>query len=187
MYPVEKVCLDVVSPALVDIGERWHDGEISVATEHFASSFLRRKLFSLFNVYDTGRGRGLVFAGCAPNEWHEVGVLMISLFLVRHGYRLSYLGPNLATDGLAETLGHHRPDVLIVSATADETADQVGALAGVVAQLPEPRPALAFGGHGFDDEARRRRTPGTYLGPDAATAVQVVDRLLDHHTNGTAD
>jgi methanogenic corrinoid protein MtbC1 len=185
MYPVEQVCLDVMSPVLVDIGERWHRGEISVAAEHFASSFLRRKLFSLFNVYDTGRGRGLVFAGCAPDEWHELGVLMISVFLVRHGYRLSYLGPNLGTDGLAATLEHHRPDVLIVSATADETADRVRDLAGVVERLPEPRPALAFGGHGFDDEARRRRTPGTYLGPDAATAVQVVERLLDTHTNGT--
>jgi methanogenic corrinoid protein MtbC1 len=186
MYPVEQVCLDVVSPTLVQIGERWHTGEISVAAEHFASSFLRRKLFSLFNVYDTGRGRGLIFAGCAPNEWHEVGLLMISVLLVRHGYRLSYLGPNLGTDGLAETLEHYRPDLLIVSATADETADRVEELARVVERLPEPRPVLAFGGHGFDDEARRRQTPGTYLGRDAGTAVEVVERLLDTRTNGTA-
>lgn len=186
MYPVEQVCLEVVSPVLVEVGERWRAGEISVATEHFASSFLRRKLFSLLNVYDTGRGRGLVFAGCAPDEWHEVGVLMISVFLVRHGYRLSYLGPNLGTDGLAATLEHHRPDLLIVSATADETADRVRELAGVVERLPAPRPVLAFGGHGFDDEARRRQTPGTYLGPDAATAVQVVERLFEHPSNGSA-
>src|SRR4051812_13117204 len=83
MYPVEQVCLEVVARTLEEVGDRWHQGEISVATEHFASSFLRRKLFSLFNVYDTGRGRGLVFAGCAPDEWHEIGLLMASVFLVR--------------------------------------------------------------------------------------------------------
>ena len=105
MYPVEEVCLGVIAPTLVEIGERWHRGEISVATEHFATSFVRRKLFALFNVYETGRGPRLVFAGCAPDEWHEVGLLMLSLFLVRHGIRLSYLGPNLSADGLHETLG----------------------------------------------------------------------------------
>jgi MerR family transcriptional regulator, light-induced transcriptional regulator len=186
MYRVEDVCLGVVAPALVEIGERWHRSEISVAAEHFASSFIRRKLFALFNVYETGRGRGLVFVGCAPDEWHEVGLLMLSLFLVRHGVRLNYLGPNLSADGLAETLRHHRPDLLIVSATSEESADRIEELAAVVRTLPEPRPALAFGGHGFDNEARRQRIDGTYLGPDAGTAVPIVEQLLGARTNGSA-
>ncbi len=178
MYRVEDICLKVLGPALVDIGARWHRDEISVATEHFATSFMRRKLFALFNAYETGRGRGLVFAGCAPDEWHEVGILMISLFLVRHGIRLHYLGPNLSSAGLAETLRHHRPDLLIVSATSDESADRVAEIADVIQTLPEPRPILAYGGQGFWDEQRRSQTPGIYLGGDASAAVDVVDRLL---------
>jgi DNA-binding transcriptional MerR regulator len=186
MYPVEEVCLGVIAPTLVEVGERWHRGEISVATEHFASSFVRRKLFALFNVYETGRGRGLVFACCAPDEWHEVGVLMVSLFLVRHGFRLNYLGPNLGSDGLADMLRHHRPDLLIVSATSVETAERISELASVVAALPEPRPALAFGGQGFEDEGRRQRVDGTYLGPDAGSALLIVEQLLGSTTNGRA-
>jgi methanogenic corrinoid protein MtbC1 len=179
MYRVEEVCLGVLAPSLVEVGERWHAGEISVATEHFASSFVRRKLFSLLNVYESGRGRGLVFAGCAPDEWHEIGMLMVSLFLVRRGLRVRYLGPNLsADDGLAETLRHHRPDVLIVSATSNESAERVNELVSVIDGLPEPRPRLGFGGHGFDDETRRLRIAGTYLGRDAATAVGIVEQLL---------
>jgi methanogenic corrinoid protein MtbC1 len=178
MYTIEDVCLSIVAPALVEIGERWHRGEISVATEHFASSFVRRKLFALYNVYETGRGRGLVFAGCAPEEWHEVGLLMISLFLVRHGIRLSYLGPNLQAEGLAETLQHHRPDLLVVSATSPDTAHRTRELADVVAALPEPRPKLAYGGHGFDVEAQREKVVGTYLGPDATSAVRIIEQLL---------
>jgi methanogenic corrinoid protein MtbC1 len=185
MYRVEEVCLSVIAPTLVEIGERWHRGEASVATEHFASSFIRRKLFALLNVYETGRGRGTIFAGCVPDEWHEVGLLMISLFLVRHGFRLTYLGPNLGPDGLAETLQHHQPDLLIVSATSEETADRIGVLAEVVRALPEPRPALAFGGHGFDHEARRQQVAGTYLGPDAGTAVEIVERLLGGRIDGS--
>jgi methanogenic corrinoid protein MtbC1 len=178
MYRVEDVCLKVLGPSLVDIGERWHRDEISVATEHFATSFIRRKLFALFNAYETGRGRGLVFAGCAPGEWHEVGVLMISLFLVRRGIRLHYLGPNLGADGLTETLQRQRPDVLIVSATSDETAERVSEIADVIGALPAPRPVLAFGGQGFWDEERRAQSPGIYLGGDAQSAVEVVEGLL---------
>jgi DNA-binding transcriptional MerR regulator len=186
MYRVEDVCLAVIAPTLVDVGERWHRGEVSVATEHFATSFVRRKLFALFNAYETGRGRGLVFAGCAPDEWHEVDLLMMSLFLVRDGIRVTYLGPNLRADGLAETLQHHRPDLLIVSAASEATADRMVELTDIVNALAEPRPVLAFGGHGFDDEPRRQQIPGTYLGPDAATAVKIVEHLLGARNDGSS-
>src|SRR3712207_3576519 len=160
MYRVEEVCAQVIEPTLVEVGERWHRGELTVATEHFATSFIRRKLFALFNVYETGRGRGLIFTACAPEEWHEVGVLMVSLFLVRHGYKVSYLGASLAPAGLAETLRHHRPDLVLIAATSEETAEHVRDIANVVANLPEPRPTLGYGGRGFDDEAFRRDVPG---------------------------
>ena len=186
MYRVEDVCLGVIGPMLVDIGDRWHRGELSVATEHFATSFARRKLFSLFNAYETGHGRGLVFTACAPDEWHEVGILIISIFLVRHGFRLRYLGPNLSSEGLAETIRQHQPDLLVVSATSDETADRVIELSDVLAQLPEPRTVLAFGGHGFDTEERRQQVNGIYLGQDADAAVQIVEQLIGSGTNGKA-
>ena len=178
LYPVEEVCLRVVQPALVEIGERWHRDELSVAAEHFASSFLRRKLFALFNAYETGRGRGLIFTGCAPDEWHEVGILMVSLFLVRRGFRVGYLGASLATDGLAETLRRQQPDLLCLSATSEETAERIDEIVRVIEGLPEPRPRLAYGGQAFADPADRARMPGTYLGPDAASAVEAVERLL---------
>ncbi|MGE3272675.1 MAG: B12-binding domain-containing protein [Chloroflexota bacterium] len=186
MYRVEDVCLHVIGPMLVEIGDRWHRGEVSVATEHFATSFARRKLFALFNAYETGHGRGLVFTGCAPDEWHEVGILIISLFLVRHGFRVRYLGPNLGSDGLADTLSHHRPDLLILSATSDETAEHVVELAESLRNMPEPKTLIAFGGHGFDDETRRSRVHGVYLGEDAAAAIQTVEKLIGAGTNGAA-
>lgn len=186
MYRLEDVCLGVLGPMLVEVGDRWHRGELSVATEHFATSFARRKLFTLFNAYETGHGRGLVFTACAPDEWHEVGILIISLFLVRHGFRLRYLGPNLSSEGLAETLRLHRPDLLVISATSDDSAERVAELSDVLAELPEPRTVLAFGGHGFDDESRRQPIKGVYLGEDAAAAVQIVENLIGAGANGAA-
>jgi hypothetical protein len=59
-------------------------------------------------------------------------------------------------------------------------------LAAVVSALLEPRPKLAFGGQGFDDEQRRQRVAGTYLGPDAGSAVGIVEQLLGAATSGAA-
>jgi methanogenic corrinoid protein MtbC1 len=179
LYPIEQVCLRVIEPALVDIGERWHRGALSVPVEHFATTFVRRKLFALLNAYETGRGRGLVFTACAPEEWHEVGILMVSLFLVRRGFRVSYLGPSLITDGLAEALRQQRPELLCLSATSEETAERIAEIIRVVEGLPEPRPRVAYGGLAFADPARRASIRGVYLGADATAAVETVERLLN--------
>lgn len=186
MYRVEDICMGVLAPMLVEVSERQRRGELSVAAESYASSFVRRKLYVLFNAYETGHGRGLIFTACAPGEWHEISILILSLFLVRHGFRLRYLGPNLSSDGLTETLRTQQPDLLIVSATAHDTASRVTDLAELVAQMPEPRTLLGFGGHGFDNEAGRGQIKGVYIGTDAHAATQIVEQLLGASTNSAA-
>src|SRR5215216_2515246 len=52
IYPFEQVLLDLVQPAMVEIGERWHRGEINVAVEHYATQFVRRKLAVLLSMFD---------------------------------------------------------------------------------------------------------------------------------------
>ena len=178
LYPVEEVCLHVIQPMLVEVGERWRRGELSVAAEHFASSFVCRGLFALFNAAEPGRGRGLIFAACAPGDWHEIGVLTVSLFLARRGFRVSYLGPSLAADGLAETLRRQRPDLLLISATSNESAGRLGEIVAALERMPESRPCLAYGGQALADPGRRAAIDGVYLGPNAASAVATVERLM---------
>ena len=73
----------------------------------------------------------------------------------------------------------HRPDLLIISATSEETADRVTKLAprcSRTCRSPAPCPGVRR------PRLRRRvATPtitGIYLGEDAASAVQVVEQLL---------
>ena len=178
LYPIEVVCQKVLAPMLVQVGERWHRGELSVAAEHFATAFVRRKLFALFDAHETGRCQELIFAACAPEEWHEVGILMVSLFLVRGGFRVAYLGPSLTVVGLGEALRRQQSDLLCLSATSEESADRLQEVIEVVENLPPPRPRLTYGGQAFADPARRAAVRGVYLGPDAASAVATVERLL---------
>src|SRR5690242_13335197 len=60
IYPFEQVLLELVQPAMVDIGERWHRGQINVSVEHFATQFVRRKLTGLLNAFEGSAYRATV-------------------------------------------------------------------------------------------------------------------------------
>ena len=179
LYPVETVALEVMQPLLVEIGERWHRGELSVADEHYVTNFLLRKVFALLNAYDGGHRGGLIVTACAPGEWHEVGILIVSLFLARRGYRVLYLGPNLPLESLAEELPRLRPDLVCLSAAMRETAEAMIHGARNLVPGGNGGPRLGFGGRAFaTDPELLGELPGEYLGRDAREALATVERLL---------
>jgi methanogenic corrinoid protein MtbC1 len=178
LYPFEQVLLEVVQPALIEVGERWHRGEINVAAEHFATQFIRRKLAALLNLFEGGSQRGTIIVGCAPSELHDVGVLLLSLFLARRGWRVIYLGPQVPLADLVETVRAVNPDLVCLSASTAETAME---LVGVARALRESFPQLlfGFGGRAFNSNpALAQAVAGRFLGHDAREFVDTVNMLM---------
>jgi MerR family transcriptional regulator, light-induced transcriptional regulator len=112
---------EVLAPALVDIGERWRTGDLTVAQEHLASAAVTGALQRL--VADRrGNVRGVAVLACAPGERHEIGLLMLAVLLHADGWQLAYLGPDTPVGEaveLAELLG---ASALCFSATIEEHA-----------------------------------------------------------------
>lgn len=181
LYSVEEVCLHVLEPLLVDVGDRWRAGELSVGDEHYVTSFVRSRLFALLNAYQPVDTRAaLVFTACAPEEWHEVGILLVSLFLARRGFEVRYLGPNLPLDGLAAVASQHHPVLVVVSAQNAVTARGLGPLPELLRQGPPPHPQFAFGGQAFNAHPKLRdAVDGTYVGPDAAASAEAIVQLVE--------
>jgi len=50
------VIRDVFLPYLHEIGDRWADGHINIAQEHFASGFIHSRLIALARGWDRGLG-----------------------------------------------------------------------------------------------------------------------------------
>lgn len=88
---LERSFTGVLAPALVEVGERWRAGRLTVAQEHLASAAVRSALERLLAV---GRGsiRGAAVLTCAPGERHEIGLLMVAVLLRADGWQVSYLG-----------------------------------------------------------------------------------------------
>jgi methanogenic corrinoid protein MtbC1 len=179
LYSVEEVALRLVQPVLVEVGARWASGELTVAGEHYISQYVLRKALALFSAYDRPHGRHLVLACCAPGEWHEIGLLLVSVFLLRRGHRVIYLGPNLPVDTLTAAVEWIRPDLVCLSATLPETAQQLIDEIGPLVASGKLTTPLGFGGQAISQNPTlAARLPGRYLGPDAQAAAATVESLL---------
>lgn len=180
LYPLDDVFLKLIQPTMVEIGEQWHEGKISVTAEHFATQFVRRKLASLFNTYNVKDGRGMILIGCAPTEQHDLGALLLSVFLVRHGWQVIYLGPEVPLSDLIDAIQRLQPDMVCMSAATTETALQLLEVGRTVTALPPPYPRFGFGGRAFNlNPALAEKMPGVFLGKDAQEAVDTISDILN--------
>ncbi|MGQ9490286.1 MAG: MerR family transcriptional regulator [Anaerolineae bacterium] len=149
LYSLDTVAEEIITPVLVEIGERWHRGEATIVQEHFATAFLRRRLTALFQAYEQPANGPLAVTGSAPAEWHDVGILLVSLALKRYGWRVVFLGQNVPAERFLDHIRNLRPDLICLSAAMSESARGLQAIYASVMAEPPPRPRLALGGRAF--------------------------------------
>ncbi|MDW8327178.1 MAG: cobalamin-dependent protein [Anaerolineales bacterium] len=178
LYDIATVCTDVILPCLVSIGDAWQRGEIRITTEHFASNYLRGRLMALYQVQPTIRNAARILVGCAPYELHDIGSLMLALFLRREGYRVEFLGQDVHVDDLLEYARLERPALICLSATLEQSARELKRVHAGLANM-RPRPKFGFGGPIFVMRpSLRDSTPGIYLGDTLPEASLKVRQLL---------
>jgi methanogenic corrinoid protein MtbC1 len=173
---VRAVYLEVLQPALYEVGERWADGRLSVAGEHHASVITRRVLTLLAErMRVPPRDGRLAVVACSPGELHELGAQMIADFLEAEAWEVLRLGASMPVEALAELVAEERPDVVALStAMADRlegAADALQALADV-----RPRPLVVVGGRGWGAPAAARASElgADLLVDDPETLVDVL-------------
>ena len=166
---VEDVLLRVIQPTLIEIGEKWHRCEINVAHEHQASNFLRGKLHGLLELAGNSRHGPAIVVACAPGEWHEIGSLMLAIFLRRAGFRTHYLGANTPVEDLVRFAREVKAEVLMISVSNAEVLEN---LRGTARFLLEAAPLIVYGGAAFNERPEMaRELGGEYLGSDSAMAL----------------
>ncbi|MBC8162401.1 MAG: cobalamin B12-binding domain-containing protein [Roseiflexaceae bacterium] len=177
VYATEEICTELLMPVQIAVGEGWHRGEVSVAAEHFTSRFVEGKLLTLLNAYVDSPGGPLAVIGCAQNELHELGAIMLSLFMRWSGFRVIYLGQNVPNTTIEEAIRQIRPQVLGLSATTIEAAHSLTEVGQIIARVEPPRPMFIFGGMAFYERPDlRSRIAGQFLEGDIR---QIVRQLAD--------
>jgi methanogenic corrinoid protein MtbC1 len=142
---LDESFVHVLTPALVEVGERWAAGAVSVAQEHLVSSTVRAALQKLLSD-QRADVHGTAVLACAPGERHEIGLLMLAVTLRSDGWQVAYLGadtPFADALALAERLA---ASALCFSTASTKTAK---ALDRELATTPPPATlAVVVGGRG---------------------------------------
>jgi DNA-binding transcriptional MerR regulator len=110
------VLRDVVLPYLRRLGERWEDGGIDVAQEHFASNVIRGRLGTLAVGWGDGVGPRAVLA-CPEGELHDLPLMVFGIALNRSGWRITFLGTNTPVTDLENAVRELHPDIVVLAAT----------------------------------------------------------------------
>jgi methanogenic corrinoid protein MtbC1 len=174
---IEEVSLKLLQPALYEVGELWASGTLSVTTEHVGSNLIRSHLSQLVRISPPPQRKETVLIGCAPGETHDIGALMLALFLRRRGFNTLYAGASVEAEALRADVLTRAPEAVCLSAS---NAQAVHTLAQLYSSLNgHYHGILAYGGRAFNENPELITTvPGTFLGTDADAATRNLDDAL---------
>lgn len=166
----ELVLVDIVQPTLRRIGDRWQRNLLSVEQEHFASNLVRQRLAALILAQPLpSLSAPRLVAACAPEEQHDLGLLMITLLARRQGWQVNYLGQRTPLADLLHAGKDARFIVLSVS-----TVTGLASLAPLWNMEPLSTPIL-FGGDILNGvPVLREHLPGAFLGSDPVQSIQTM-------------
>ena len=89
---------ELATPFLVQVGQQWADGELTISQEHFASERLSDFLGAQWRKINERNGGRQMVLTTLPEEQHRVGLQMGALVTALSGRKVIYLGPNTPVD-----------------------------------------------------------------------------------------
>lgn len=164
--PSVAICDRVLVPLLVEIGERWEHGELTVAGEHFGSAIVRRHLHTLVES-EARRNAGApgIVCACPEGDLHEGGLLTFALHAAVRGWNIVYLGGNTPMPDLTRAADHGRVTAVGLSLSAPGTRAKRRRLIDVLASWRSEAPGrhVWLGGRGALAHAEEYRAAGLEL------------------------
>ena len=170
------VCLDVLTPALWEVGSRWQRGACTIAQEHLATAVVGSIMTRLTHELGmTPPVRGRVVLACTEGEQHEIGLRMLRDFLTGDGWEVFYVGAETPSDSLELLVRRFHPDVVGLSTTLPNRVPVAKATIAALRSRPVGRPFVLVGGAAYAGDAELARS----IGGDAfAATAGEASRLL---------
>ena len=153
----------VAGPFLRQVGERWHDGVMSVAQEHLATASTRAALQWIVSTLRPPIGAPCVVVATLAGERHELGALMSAAVAAGVGWSPLYLGSDMPAAELAAGARSARAAAVAVSGVYG-SAEVLG---NEVERLRDALPAgvpVFLGGAAYEAVAARlTRLPAVHV------------------------
>jgi len=180
----ESIALEVIQPALAEVGRLWHMNQLSIVEEHYCTAASGCVLSQAFRAALAARppkskGRTALITGVG-GEVHELGPRVVANFLEIDGWSPIFLGVNSPAEEIVELLSEGRIDLLALSVGTNLA---VGAAKEQIALVRATRGLegvrVLVGGAPFNMHPELWREVGADgCASDARQAVEVANRLV---------
>ncbi len=176
---VYDIYLNVITPAMYELGRFWHLNRITVAHEHYCTAVAQMVMAQLFpSIFDGSTKKGRLVATCVAGELHEIGARMVSDLFEMNGWDTVFLGADVPTETVIDTLVELDAHALAVSVTL---ASHLGSLSEIIAAV-RANPACArvrilVGGAACNiDSSLWRRLGADGWAQDGASAITLAEQ-----------
>ena len=105
----------LIIPLITKIGEFWHGGQIRIMHEHMATAILKNFLSNLRNNYRIMETAPSIIVTTPIGQYHELGILILSVIAASEGLNVAYLGPNLPADEIASAAIKKKAKAVLLS------------------------------------------------------------------------
>lgn len=156
--PATAIYDRVFAPAMREIGDRWHAGEIGVAQEHLATGLLADAASTMLRLVQREDAERTVVLACFADEEHDFPSYGIAMHMCSWGHRVVRLGARTPPQAVHQAVQELEPSLVALSVTL----------------MPEPHRAREL----VEGYARACGDTPWVVGGDSAAALS---RLVEEH------
>lgn len=185
-HSLEMVTLKLFPDVIRQLEQRWQKGEVNLAAHNYAINTLYAQLVAMFNAATKPERGPKILLACAPEDYHEMGLLTLALKLRWRGFQAIYLGTNVAMTDFDYIIDLTRPQLICFSAATTDSTRGLARLSqkyqsqlGVHSKQRQQTPLFTFGGVAFNQNPTLITSiRGLYLGSTIEAAVEKIQNLL---------
>ncbi len=107
----------ILRPVMVEIGDGWHEGRLSVAQEHLATDAIVAVTRRLLALVQPERDARVVVLACFADDTHAFPILALALHLASWGWRVVMLGACTPPAAIKRAVAELRPRLVGLSCT----------------------------------------------------------------------
>lgn len=102
-YGIARFVDSIAAPFLRAVGDRWHEGKLTIAQEHLATAVVQRVVTDTAPLLTGASGNPTIVIATLEGERHGNGALMAAATAASEGWRVIYLGADLPAREIAES------------------------------------------------------------------------------------
>ena len=147
---------ELVQRSLYEVGARWEQGRVSVATEHLATAITESLLNLVYpRLFSQPRLGKTAVVTCTANEYHQLGGKMVADIFELNGWRGYFLGANTPPRDLLDLIRDKQPDAVALSLTVYFNLETLLQTAAAI-RAEFPAVPILVGGQAFRFGGRER-------------------------------